>query len=287
MTTAIVTGASGFIGIHLVRELLSRGVEVTAFCRPDSTNNSRLSSDVRKAYAFDELPTADVFYHLAWDCASGAGRANAATQASNTILALGALEAAARLKCGRFIILGTVYEKFAPAIRQKTAFGSSDFYILSKDYAHAMTSRLAYKLEIEYTYVTICHPFGKYVKPEQMLASVTRALRDGVAVDAGPGTEYYDIVAVEDLAYGLRLLGERETPEREYYIGSGTPRLLRDYLTEAREALGVDTPINFGARPHDGLCFEREWFDITPMGRDTGYKPQLSFAEIVRGANEW
>ena len=44
---AIVTGATGFIGKFLVRELLSQGVEVLAVVRPNSRNARNLPSGVR------------------------------------------------------------------------------------------------------------------------------------------------------------------------------------------------------------------------------------------------
>jgi dihydroflavonol-4-reductase len=41
MTTALVTGATGFLGVHLVDELLARGVEVVALCRDDAPTRAR------------------------------------------------------------------------------------------------------------------------------------------------------------------------------------------------------------------------------------------------------
>lgn len=41
MTTALVTGATGFLGVHLVDELLARGVQVVALCRDDAPTRAR------------------------------------------------------------------------------------------------------------------------------------------------------------------------------------------------------------------------------------------------------
>jgi nucleoside-diphosphate-sugar epimerase len=281
MKSAIVTGAAGFLGTHLVNELLLHNIEVTALCREGSRNLERLPVGVRIEYRLDALPRADVFYHLAWESASGAGRANAELQSRNAVFTVIALEAAARIGCGKFIALGTVYEKLSGQVTASGAFGGSDFYILSKEYAHVMADKLAYKLGIDFMWCTVCHPFGRYVKREQMLASVVDRLRRGETVEFGLGTEYYDITAAEDLAYGLRLAGEKEAWRREYYIGSGEPRTLREYLEETRQILETDTPVIYGARPDDGLRFDRGWFDITPISRDADYAPKKQFAEMV------
>ncbi|GHU79440.1 NAD-dependent epimerase [Clostridia bacterium] len=290
MTSAIVTGATGFVGVHLLAELLANNVEVWAICRTGSQNLGRLPETVHVIYvdidsydSLSELPDTgfDVFYHLAWEDASGPGRTNAAAQAKNVELALTALENAHRLGCGKFIALGTVYERFAPNARTRESFGGSDFYILSKDYTHAMLDKLAVKLGIPFVWATICHPIGRLIKPEQMMASVVSSLLSGTKLPFGPGTAVYDIVAVEDVARGLRLLGECALTKRVYYIGSGAPRRLKEYMEETRRILGTDTPIGFGERPDDGLRFEGAWFDIAPLAGETGYAPSVGFEQAV------
>jgi hypothetical protein len=40
--------------------------------------------------------------------------------------------------------------------------------------------------------------------------------------------------------------------------------------------------VNIGARTDDGLRFEREWFDISPLKNETRYAPQIGFEEAVK-----
>lgn len=73
LRVAVVTGANGFLGAHLVRALLARGVEVRAVVRP--TSNVRalvgLDIDLRRGQLDDTafmravLQGADAFFHLA------------------------------------------------------------------------------------------------------------------------------------------------------------------------------------------------------------------------------
>jgi nucleoside-diphosphate-sugar epimerase len=261
MTTAVISGASGFVGRHLTRELEAHGFSITALKRGELPNAN-----------------ADVFYHLAWESASGAGRGNAALQASNVELTLRLLAEAHHAGCKKFVALGTIYEK----LPLPETPGASDFYILSKRYAHEMADRLAQKLGIDFVWCTVCHPVGRGIKPEQMMAYAVSGLLEGKPPQFGAAETWYDIVAVEDLARGLLLAGQCELSGREYFLGSGKPRILRDYLSALPRMLGVDTAINLGARPDDGLRFEREWFDTTPLANETGYAPQVSFGEAVK-----
>jgi nucleoside-diphosphate-sugar epimerase len=283
MKTAIVTGASGFVGYHLCNELLASGYQITALCRKGSENNQRIPQEVRQVFSLEELPKADIFFHLAWDGASGVGRANAEMQSNNVTLAIKALETAEEKNCGKFVLLGTVYEKFAQTVKHCCEFKNADFYILGKEYAHSVTNQLSYKLGIDYVCCTVCHPVGKYVKPEQIFASVVRKLRNGMTVEVSECLQPFDIIAVEDLVNGIRLCGETKLKQREYYIGSGQPKILKEYFLEARKILGVETPLEFGKYPFDGLEFQKEWFDISRLIQETGYKSTKSLDDIIKG----
>lgn len=241
MNSAIVTGATGFIGIHLCEELLSRQTGVTALVRPAGNNNVRLPQDVHIVecgmddYLTADFGNADIFYHLAWEGATGEGRNNTMLQMRNVGRTVDALVAAKRHGCRRFIAVGTVFERLVPQIVREEKHRQVDFYLLSKQYAHAMCAKLALKLGIEFVWVTIFQPIGKYIKREQVMAYAIKGLLDGEPPAFGPAQEPYDITAAEDIAYGLRLLGEKELKERAYYIGSGCPKRMCEYLTEAKK----------------------------------------------------
>jgi nucleoside-diphosphate-sugar epimerase len=260
LKSAIISGASGFVGKYLSAELEKYGVEVTKLRRGEFPSKS-----------------ADVFYHLAWECATGTGRGDPFIQLKNVELTLKLLSEAHKCGCKKFVSLGTIYEKLS--LPEKA--GSADFYVLAKRYAHETADRLALKLGIDFVWTTVCHPVGTGIKPEQMAAFVVKSLLDNESPNMGPAKTWYDIVAVGDLARGLRLIGESELSRREYFIGSGKPRILCDYLSEIPQILGTETAVNIGARADDGLRFEPEWFDISPLEKDTGFTPQITFGDAI------
>ena len=274
MKSAIITGAFGFVGRHLAAHLKQKGVHTIAY-------DSRKTSP-------DTLPTADVFYHLAWEGATGPRRYDAGLQAKNAMMTLEALQAAYECGCKKFIALGTVYEKFAPRIKEQNEFRSADFYILSKNYAHETSNQLAHKLGIDFAWCTICHPIGRFIKPEQMMAFLISNLLAGTPPDFGACKTYFDIVAVSDVALGLGLLGNCDKlKKREYYIGSPDAKPLYVWLEEVRDILKTDTPINFLKRTDDGVVLDKSWFNIGDLVCDTGYSPKISFDEAVKSVAEY
>jgi len=292
MRSAIITGATGFIGTHLCHELTGNNIRVTALARHDSTHTERLGdADViwcgMDDYDGFEGAAADTFYHLAWDGAAGAGRDNEELQAKNISRTIKALKAAKRVGCKRFVALGTVYENLAPQILSDRVHRKPDFYLLAKQSAHYMCLKLASKLNIEFVWAAIFQPIGKYIKKEQIMAYTIAGLLGGDPPEFGPAMEPCDITAVEDVAYGLKLLGECDLSKREYYIGSGAPMRMKEYLQRTKSVLKSDTPLRIGAREDDGLRFSFDWYDISDLQRDTGYHIRTGFDQAVFNVADW
>lgn len=293
MKSAIVTGATGFIGTHLCEELKRNNIKVTGLARCDSLNTRRLEQETdivwcgMDDYSSFAGPPADTFYHLAWDGATGAGRDDEELQTKNIARTVAALKAAKRVGCSRFVALGTVYENLVPQVLSDSEHRKADFYLLSKQSSHFMCRKLAKKLDIEFAWATIFQPIGRYIKKEQVMTYVISGLLNDEPPEFGPAMEPYDITAVEDIAYGLRLLGECALTKQEYYIGSGSPMIMKKYLQRTKEVLGVDTELKIGCRPDDGLRFSFDWYDISAMEKDTGYSARVGFDRAVLNVAEW
>ena len=90
-----------------------------------------------------------------------------------------------------------------------------------------MCKKLADKLDIQFVWATIFQPIGRYIKKEQVMTYAVSGLLNGEPPEFGPAMEPYDITAVEDIAQGLRLLGECDLSRQDYYIGSGCPILMK------------------------------------------------------------
>ena len=102
MKRAVITGPTGSIGLALINELVSNGVEVVAVVRPGSRRADRIkTSDMVKRVDCDlselnKLPKliregADVFYHFGWDGTFGNSRNNMYGQNLNVKYALDAV----------------------------------------------------------------------------------------------------------------------------------------------------------------------------------------------------
>ena len=67
-----------------------------------------------------------------------------------------------------------------------------------------------------------------------------------------------------------------------YFVGSGEPRILRDYLLSMGEVLGNEKLLGIGERPDDNIQFNLEWFNTNDLEVDTGFMVQNSFEENIK-----
>lgn len=90
MKTAAVTGANGFVGNAVVRELLSNGYRVYALTHENTSNipqdaNLKIihcsSDDLESVYK--KIDRCDLFFHFAWAGSAGLERANVELQLKN------------------------------------------------------------------------------------------------------------------------------------------------------------------------------------------------------------
>ena len=77
-------------------------------------------------------------------------------------------------------------------------------------------------------------------------------------------------------------LGDRATTKNCYFIGSGEPRQLKDYLNEIGYQYGREDLIQIGVRQDDGIRYSFEMFDTTVLYKDIGNYISKSFTEGIK-----
>ncbi len=299
MKKVIVTGANGFVGYWLIRELCKNDIKVTAIIKDTNENISMLSDfkDVDIVYCDlsgievlnDKIAAKDydAFYHLAWTSAGGAGRADYGIQLQNVKYTCDAVKVAKQLGCKKILIAGTVTEKIAENILNLSGKAANYIYGICKHTTHCLVDVESKRQEIDYVWMQFSNLFGPYSINGNIVGYTIKEILQGHEATFGPANQIYDLLYIEDLVYAAYLLGKKETKQHSYYIGSGKLRILSDYLKEIGYICNRPELIKIGARPDDGTRYEEEWFDITPLKEDTGYEPRVKFEEGVRNTINW
>ena len=284
MKKCIVTGAAGFTGCNLVERLLAAGYFVYCVVRENSAHNKRLENlaNVQLVYAdlaeyknlYQQIQdTCDAFFHLAWQ----GERYDFASQYQNIEYALGALEAAARLGCKRFICTGSQAE-YGPQkglITEETCPHPADAYGAAKLAACLLTRQRAADFGIEWIWGRIFSLYGKYEDETRMLPALVKSLRENKDFQmATDGRQNWDYLYVSDGAEALIALLEKGNTGEIYNIAHGNYRMMREFVGLVEKFVG-----NTACVVYDETNISL--YSLQPssekLKRDTGWLPQVEF----------
>lgn len=251
---AFVTGGTGFIGQHLIRELLAHGYGVTALVRTFERARQLpagvriVPGDITKPDSLRPgLRGADVVFHAAGLHGTGVKpRDYARLQRINVDGTRHVLELAAELGVPKIVYVSTVavYGDTGGQVVDETYHGNgqplSDAYQRSKQQAHYA---VAVPLQGRGLPLVIACP-GKTYGPGD-LSRIGQMLRQHVRrrlfVLAGPDSAR-SWTYVEDVAAGLRRAAEQGRAGQTYNL-AGPAQTFREFFTACSRVSGAPAPL--------------------------------------------
>lgn len=300
MRTAIVTGANGFVGGALTRELLANDYHVYALDREGCNSNLPLDNaacefipcdlaDMQSLKARIPSGAAEIMYHFAWVGSAGPMRADTKMQLQNAQWTVESMRVAKELGCRRFVCAGSImeHETMAAAYTQGNKPGLGYIYGSGKLVAHTMCMSVAADIGIELVWPEITNAYGVGERSPRLVNTTIQKCIRGEAPQFTAGTQNYDFVYIDDVARAFRLIGENGKPFHEYLIGSSTARPLRQFLTEMQQAVAPELNFVFGDIPFTGIDLPLSQFDCSQTERDTGFRARISFGEGCKRTFDW
>ena len=298
MKKAVITGATGAIGVALIEELIQHGTSVLVLARrggrsatlPSHPKLEIVPCDLADLLKFRTPCTDyDVFYHLAWAGTAGAARNDAALQCANVKGAIDAVELAARLGCHTFVGVGSQaeYGRTNAPLTEDTPTAPESGYGMAKLAASGLTRLCAEGHGMRHVWVRILSVYGPHDRENSLISYTVRGLLRAEPLRFTKAEQHWDLLYSRDAARALALLGERGRHGGIYPLGSGRAKPLREYLTRARDLLAPQVPLYFGALDYpDGQVMHLE-ADIRRLRADTGFVPSTDFDEGILKTAAW
>lgn len=299
MKSAIVTGANGFIGSAVIKELLRNNVNVCAIVHknhkdklPEDSNLNIISCELDNISDLAgqiEKNKFEVFYHFAWTGSTGNARADYNLQLKNAEWTVDAVNLAGELGCKRFVGAGTLAEHDVQAYSpvDGSVPNTVSHYGTAKIAAHYMSKAECSRLGIEHLWAYLPNTFGIGNYTSNFINFAAKIMITGKRADFTPGEQLYDFLYISDTAYGLYCIGLDGKKNCSYYIGSLKYRKLKEYIKLVRDAIDPAIQLNLGAIPFNGITQPEELFDCSKLVNDTGYRPKITFEEGLKKTIPW
>lgn len=301
----LVTGGTGFIGQHLLHQLVSKGHSPVAIARRMSHVHS-LPNVLKERVHWVELDLTNrdgvesvistekpsVLFHLAGTRGVNDPNRNAHQTCSdlNVDATLHLLEVANHHEAERIVITGSAeeYGNQSGPFNESTELLPISAYGMSK----AEATRLALALyELKNCPVVIARLFTVYgpQQPAGMFASdAIRAAVNAESFLMSEGTQKRDLVFIDDIIAAL--IGCARTPDIEGKVinfGSGQPVRLCDLAQKIWKISESKGSLVIGKRPRREDDMDVTWSDSS-LARDLlGWQPHVDLENGLRATIEW
>lgn len=296
MKAVIVTGATGFIGSSLVKELISQKIFVYAIVRKKIQSNEILPissplleqvecdintlSSLENLFKYKKIQT---LYHLAWAGVSNKDQSNYHTQLKNIENTLNIIDMAAKYNVKKFIGAGSIHE-WEGLIESKGKNPVTNLglmYKTSKLAAHNMGRALANSKGLQFFWPIITNAYGPGEDSKRLINITLKTLLKNEPMALTSGEQLYDFVYVTDVAKAFRLIGENGKEGETYIISSGNPQPLKVYLKKIGDIFKKPSLLQFNAVNFSGVSLPLKAFDNSALIRDTGFHASIPFEQGI------
>ena len=295
MKKVIITGANGFIGSSLIKKMVANNVEVVAVDitfagdrLPATDVITKIEPGVDAALA-DKIPAGeyDAFYHLAWRGVNGAEKADPTVQLANIQMAVDCANICKKLSVKKYLCAGTVAENatFSLSNLQQTSGGM--MYGVAKHACRLIVEDYCKNIGQNFVWMQFSNIYGVGNKTGNLVSYTLGELMAGKEATFSPALQPYDFIYVEDLIEAVYRLGANETKKAFYYIGSGSPRILKNYLLRIGELVGYADKVGIGIRPDDGIKYSMDMFCNKDLVEAVGEYVSTDFDNGINKTIAW
>jgi UDP-glucose 4-epimerase len=296
-STVLVTGGLGYIGSHVVPELLSRGWRVRIldnFYRCDRRTAASIAAldgvtviegDVRYANVVeDAVKGAEAVVHLAAVCINKSIADPTESLDVNLLGSQNVFDAAARASVRRIVYASSASVYGNPTslpMRETDMLAPLTPYCIAKLAGEQLLSFYAQRSKMSWLALRFFNVYGPGQPTDAYYTSVVltflRRLAAGEApVIDGRGEQSMDFVHVQDVARSVGLALDSEASGEALNVGTGEQTTVAELAGHLIKALGVDVSPQF--RPREVLVNQRE-ASIERVREVLGWEPSIGITQ--------
>jgi len=160
-------------------------------------------------------------------------------------------------------------------------------YSIAKKHARELLKAYAKNFKIDLIIATNSHVMGPNDDKDSFLQKTLIKLISNEKLEFTSGEQNFDVISVKDCAYAYKLLGEMGNNNSEYWIGSGKPRTLKEYIGIMARLYPSAQPLEFGKVFYNDVKLELKDFSIDLLQKDTGFIPSQSYEDAVHELYAW
>jgi len=289
--TALITGATGFVGTHLVSRLLAEHWDVHIVVRPQVHAQAlgRMVGIHEYDGHIDSLLTAmaesqpDVVFHVASFFTANHGPSDVEPMIESNIL-FGAhlLEAMWVYGIKNLVNVGSYWQHY-----NDSDYDPACLYAATKQAFEALLTYYANARNISAITLKLFDTYGPNDPRPKLLQLLYSAAIEGRRLEMSPGEQQLSFVYVDDVIDAFMIAADRMSHGlvagiEAYTVDANVPLRLRDLVETFSKVTGRNLDVEWGAQPY------RPRQVMVPYSRGIrlpGWSPKVSFEEGLRRLN--
>ena len=294
MKRVLLTGAGGYIGRHMIGDLVSRGYEVHALSRSAAENSNNViwhTTDLLDDAATRSLLSgvgASHLIHLAWVTEPGmysqSPENNVWLKASQNLL-----ECFADHGGERVLLTGTCAEydwtdghcvEDETPLRAKSPYAKAKLAFRDAAYALADTS------DLSLAWARVFFSFGPHERAERLVPTVINTLLAGDRAKCIEGSLLRDFMYVPDVASAMVAVLDNDFGG-DINIASGKPLTMENFITRIAAKLNAADRVDFGHYPRRPEEPQKITADISRLRDTVGWAPEYDLDSALDETIAW
>jgi UDP-glucuronate decarboxylase len=295
----LVTGASGFIGSHVVRTLVAAGHQIAFISRTTQDRLWRLQ-DISSGVVYipgnlDDLasikPTLlawqpEACVHLAWYTQPGR-YLEAEDNLTSLSNAISLVQFLAQAGCRKFIGVGSCaeYDTDRRYLQESSPTRPATLYAAAKLSFYLLGQQMTRSLDMDFVWARIFNLYGPFEDARRVVPAAIQTLWRQENFPATTGQQVRDYLHVEDIALAFCHLVEQKI-DGIFNIASNKPVRVRTLLESVGQQMGTPELIRFGE------LGDREWEPSFICGDNRrlvglGWVPSYDLVTGIRQTCDW
>ena len=290
----LVTGASGFIGKQLVKDLISKNYEVVGINFQHEIGLTHKNLQVITLDLLDYKAVNDFFannrfdnlIHLAWygDAKCHAHNINIEWVAASLNILKHFCETGGK----KVLIAGSISEydfEYGYFKEDLTPLVNKSLYGKSKAALYNLAKAYCEQNNIDFKWARIFNLYGQYERPQRLMPYVITSMIKGEDVKVSTCEKFQDYLHVEDVSAAIIKLYESNI-SGAVNICSGEPVRLKTIVEKIKNLTNFQGNILYGAIPcgfEDPLVVG----DPAKLSQELNWKPEFSLDEGLKQCVEW
>ncbi|MCG2615399.1 NAD(P)-dependent oxidoreductase [Terrimonas sp. NA20] len=278
MKKVLVTGATGFVGNHVVNALLKKGFSVIASSLSEEKAKKQdwfpqvdykpfdLASASADLDLYQYFCQPDALIHLAWE-----GLPNYKSvfhMEENLPRHYAFIENLVINGLKNVSVTGTCFEYGMQEgkLSEEMAVFPDNFYAQAKNELRIRLAQLSVKHPVTLKWIRLFYMYGKGQNPNSLLSQLQAALERGDAsFNMSPGDQLRDYLPIEKVADNIVKIADQQEVSGIINCCSGNPVQVKELVQEYLNRNNADIKLNLGFYPYSDLEPRNFWGDTTKL----------------------